>query len=137
MPAFGDGWAAGIVAGLAFAVRETNIFLLAFLLPWIASCRPGGMAIRPAGRLTAFAAGAAVVILPFVAPRVWTADDRRAMLGHFDRLYRGEGEGRATTDIVGPLADSNAALGAVAWMIQRAWSARWLAPMRRTLRRSS
>ena len=103
--------AAGVVAGMAFAVRETNIFLVAFLLPWMAFAGPGGW--RKSGRrLTAFAAGAAVVVLPFLAPKVWTAGDRQAMRAHFDRLYRGEGEVRSTTrtNIVGPLSDPTAAL---------------------------
>jgi hypothetical protein len=103
--------AAGVVVGLAFAVRETNIFLLCFLLPWIALTNPGGWRTS-FPRLAFFAVAAILVVLPFLAPKMWTRDDRQAMRAHFDRLYRGEGEGRRTTrtDIVGPLADPNAAL---------------------------
>jgi hypothetical protein len=103
--------AAGVVAGLAFAVRETSIFLIAFLLPWIAFAGPGGW--RSSGRrVAAFTAGVALLVLPFLAPKVWTPDDRQAMRGHFDRMYRGEGGSVPSdrTDLVGPLADPKAAV---------------------------
>ncbi len=113
-PGISHWLAAGLVAGLAFAVRETHAFLVAFLLPWIAYAGPGGW--RSSGRrLTAFVAGVAVVVLPFLAPKVWTAEDRQAMRAHFDRLYRGEGEVRSTTrtNIVGPLSDPGAAMAQI------------------------
>ena len=103
--------AAGVVLGLAFAVRETNIFLMCALLPWIALTNPGGWR-RSVPRLAFFAVAAALVVLPFLAPKMWTRDDRQAMRGHFDRMYRGEG-GSVPADragLVGPLADPRAAL---------------------------
>jgi 4-amino-4-deoxy-L-arabinose transferase-like glycosyltransferase len=102
---------AGVVFGLAFAVRETNIFLMVFLLPWIALTNPGGW--RTSGpRLASFAVAAALVVLPFLAPKMWTREDRQAMGGHFDRMYRGEGGSLPAdrTGLVGPLADPQAAL---------------------------
>lgn len=107
-------WAVlGIAAGLSMVVRETAAFLAAFLAAWIAFANPSGWK-RSWPRVAAFVAGLVVIALPFVAPKVWTASDRQAMLGHFDRLYRVgvEGEIRETprTDIIGPLADPAGAL---------------------------
>ena len=101
----------GVTVGFAFAVRETNIFLAVCVGAWIAFANQDGWR-RAAPQLAAYAFGAAIVVLPFLAPKIWTADDRAAMRGHFDRLYRGEGEVRATprTEIVGPLADPRGAL---------------------------
>lgn len=109
----GHAWrwaAAGAMIGIAIAIRETTVFFAAFLLPWIAFAHPGGW--RVSGQaLAAFAAGAAIVVLPFVAPKVWTPEDRQAMRLHFDRLYRGQAEAKPVReDLVGPLADPKAAL---------------------------
>jgi hypothetical protein len=106
------GWAAsGVVVGLSIAVRETNLFLAAFLMAWIAWTNVAGWK-RSLPHVAAFVSGVAVIALPFVAPKVWTAADRQAMRGHLDRLYRGEGEVRDTPrmHIVGPLSDPAAAL---------------------------
>jgi hypothetical protein len=103
-------WAAvGALVGFAVAVRETNVFFAAFLAAWIAATNAGGWR-RAARPVAAFAAAAAVVVLPFLAPKIWTASDRAAMLAHFDRLYRAEGDVRSTrTDIAAPLTDPGAA----------------------------
>lgn len=100
---------AGLVIGGAIAVRETAIFFAAFVAAWIAMAYPKGWrASGPA--LAAYVAGAAIVVLPFVAPKVSTVDARRSMRAHFDRLYRGEAEAQPTRGaLVGPLADPSAA----------------------------
>jgi 4-amino-4-deoxy-L-arabinose transferase-like glycosyltransferase len=113
MNARGAAWrwvAAGAVVGFAVTVRETNVFLIAFLLGWVALAHPGGWrASGPA--LAAFAGGAALVVLPFLAPKVWTPGDRQAMRAHLDRLYRGEGGSvPARTELAAPLSDPKAAL---------------------------
>ena len=103
--------AAGVVGGFAFAVRETNVFLMIFLVGWVAIANPRGW--RASGPvLTSFVAGAALVVLPFLLPKIWTAADRQAMQGHFDRMYRGEAGTRPTprAELVGPLANPTAAL---------------------------
>lgn len=102
--------AAGAVVGFGFVVRETNIFLIAFLTGWIAFATPRGW--RGAGpALAAFAIGATIVVMPFVAPKLWTAENRQAMRIHFDRLYRGQGEAVPDrTELVAPLSDPQAAL---------------------------
>jgi hypothetical protein len=84
---------------------------MCFLLPWIALTNPGGW--RTSGpRLAFFAIAAVLVVLPFLAPKMWTRDDRQAMRGHFDRMYRGEGGALPAdrAELVGPLADPRAAL---------------------------
>jgi hypothetical protein len=99
-------WAAiGVVMGLTVAVRETAVFFAAFVMAWIAYVDPRGWrASAPA--VASFALGAAIVVLPFVAPKVWSADDRREVRAHFDRLYRGQAEAQPVRgDLVGPLAD--------------------------------
>ncbi len=104
-------WAvAGLVMGGAIAVRETAIFFAAFAAAWIALAYPRGW--RRSGRaVAAYAVGTAIVVLPFVAPKVWTVDARRNMRAHFDRLYRGEAEAQPVRGaLVGPLADPGAAL---------------------------
>ena len=105
-------WAvAGVVIGLAFAVRETNIFLVPLVLPWVAlASTKGWRASAPA--VAALTAGIAIVVLPFLAPKMWTAEDRQGMWGHFDRMYRGEGEAQSMPrpDLASPLTDPGAAL---------------------------
>ena len=118
-------WAVlGIVAGLSMVVRETAAFLAAFLAAWIAFTNAQGFtpprtvrAAAPAWKrsvphVAAFVAGAIVIVLPFAAPKVWTAGDRQAIRGHFDRISRAglEGEIRETprTDIAGPRAVARA-----------------------------
>lgn len=105
-------WAiAGAMVGFAFAVRETNIFFAAFLVPWIAYTHPAGW--RSSGPvLAAFSVGAIVVVLPFLAPKVWSPDARQGMRAHFDRMYRGVGGSRPTsrTELIGPLEQPRAAL---------------------------
>lgn len=105
-------WAAlGVVTGLSIVVRETAAFLAAFLAAWIAFTNPLGWK-RSLPDAAAFVVAAVMVVLPFAAPKVWTADDRQAIRGHFDRIYRAglEGEIRETprTDIVGPVAVARA-----------------------------
>ena len=103
-------WAgAGLVIGGATAVRETAIFFAAFVAVWIAMAYPKGW--RASGQaIAAYVTGAAIVVLPFVAPKIWTGDARRSMRAHFDRLYRGEAEAQPTRGaLVGPLADPSAA----------------------------
>ena len=105
-------WAvAGAVGGFAVAVRETNVFLMVFLLVWVAVAYPRGW--RASGPvLTWFVIGAAVVMLPFLLPKVWTADSRQAMRGHFDRMYQGQAGSGPTprADLVAPLANPTGAL---------------------------
>jgi hypothetical protein len=104
-------WAvAGLVIGATVTVRETAIFFAAFVAAWIALMYPKGWrASGPA--VAAYIAGAAIVVMPFAAPKIWTADARRNMRAHFDRLYRGEAEAQPTRGaLVGPLADPGAAL---------------------------
>ncbi len=105
------GWyalAAGLVMGSAITVRETAIVFAIFAAGWIALAYPGGW--RASGRvIAAYVAGTAIVVLPFAAPKL-TADARRNMRAHFDRLYRGEAEAQPTRGaLVGPLADPGAA----------------------------
>ena len=105
-------WAvAGAVVGLAFTIRETNIFFAAFLVAWIAWFYPHGRraAIRP---LAAFVAGGVLMVLPFIAPKLSSPDVRAGMRVHFDRMYRGEGGSRASarTELAGPLTEPSAAL---------------------------
>ena len=104
-------WAAtGALIGIAVAVRETAIFFAAFIAVWMAFMHPKGWrASLPA--MAAYAAGAAIVVMPFVAPKIWTADSRRNMRVHFDRLYRGQAEAQPIRgELAGPLADPRAAL---------------------------
>jgi 4-amino-4-deoxy-L-arabinose transferase-like glycosyltransferase len=110
----GTAWqwmVAGAVVGLSFTIRETNIFFAALLVPWIVWFHPHGRraAVRP---LAAFVAGGALMVLPFIAPKVWSPEVRAGMRGHFDRMYRGEGGSRPTsrTELAGPLTDPSAAL---------------------------
>ena len=108
----GPSWrwaAAGLVMGAAITVRETAIFFAAFAAAWIALAYPKGW--RASGRaIAAYTAGAAIVVLPFVAPKLWTPDARRNMRAHFDRLYRGEAEGQPIRgELVGPLANPSEA----------------------------
>lgn len=105
-------WWAGIgaVIGLAVAVRETNVFLLGFVLLWI----PFGFKQRRwTGSLPAVAAliaAVAVVLLPIVVPMVATSEKRAGVRVHFDRLYRGDADvGALRTGIVGPLTAPRAA----------------------------
>ena len=102
--------AAGLLMGGAIAVRETAIFFAAFVAVWIALAYPKGW--RASGQaIAAYVVGAAIVVLPFVAPKIWTADARRNLRVHFDRLYRGEAEAQPTRGaLAGPLADPGAAL---------------------------
>ena len=105
-------WAgAGALVGFAFTVRETNLFLVAFLLPWIAFTHPGGWR-RSAPVLVAFGVGAILVVLPFMAPKVWSPAARQGMRAHFDRMYRGLGGSRPTLrpELIGPLEQPQAAL---------------------------
>ena len=106
------GWAsAGAAAGFACTVRETNVFFVAFLPIWIAFANGKGWR-RSAPAVTAFAAGVSILVLPFLAPKVGSADDRQRMRQHFDRMYRGEGGSRPSErgDLVGPLEQPKAAL---------------------------
>lgn len=103
-------WAAiGIVVGVTIAVRETTVFFAAFVMAWIAYVNPRGWrAATPA--LASFALGLAIIMVPFAAPKLWTAGDRQQLRGHFDRLYRGQAEAQPVRgDLVGPLADPRAA----------------------------
>lgn len=103
-------WAfAGVVMGAAIAVRETTVFFAAFTAGWIALASPKGWrASGPA--IAAYVAGTAIVVLPFVAPKLWTADARRNIRVHFDRLYRGDADARPLRgELVGPLADPGGA----------------------------
>jgi hypothetical protein len=102
--------AAGVVMGGAVAVRETAIFFAAFVAGWIVLRHPRGR-LASGQALAAYLAGAAIVLLPFVAPKIWSAEARRHVFAHFDRLYRGEAEPQPTRgSLVGPLADPQAAL---------------------------
>jgi hypothetical protein len=100
---------AGLAMGAAMAVRETVVFFAAFVAAWIAWSFPGGWR---AGRVAviSYVAGAALVLAPVAAPKIWSADARRNMRAHFDRLYRGQAEAEPVRgDLVGPLADPGAA----------------------------
>ena len=103
--------AAGAIVGYAFTVRETNIFFAAFLVPWIAWFRKHDRRMAT-GAVAAFAAGAVLIVLPFVAPKLWSPPAREGMRAHFDRMYRGEGGSRPTsrTELAGPLSAPGAAL---------------------------
>ena len=104
-------WAGiGAVMGLAIAVRETNVFLLAFLSLWIplAFKQRGWKGSLPA--VAALIAAVAVVLLPLVVPMIATSEKRAGLRVHFDRLYRGDADvGAIRTGIVGPLTDPRAA----------------------------
>jgi 4-amino-4-deoxy-L-arabinose transferase-like glycosyltransferase len=103
--------AAGAIVGFAFAVRETNIFFAAFLVAWIVWRYPRGQraALRP---LAAYVAGAVVMVLPFMAPKLASPSMRAGMVAHFDNMYRGWGGMRPTSrvELVGPLSDPSGAL---------------------------
>lgn len=96
--------AAGAIAGLAFTIRETNIFVVAFLCGWIVFANMRYRRPRFAGTLP-FVSAAALVVLPFLAPKMMSPQARAGMREHFDRMYRGEGGSRPTerTELVGPL----------------------------------
>jgi hypothetical protein len=104
-------WAGiGAVLGLAIAVRETNVFLLGFLVLWMpfAFKRRGWTGSLPAA--AALTAGVAVVLGPLVVPMVATSEKRAGLRVHFDRLYRGDADvGPIRTGIVGPLTAPAAA----------------------------
>ena len=105
-------WAvAGAIAGLAFTVRETNIFLLAFLVCWIVFANVRYRRPRLAGALP-FVTAAALVVLPFLAPKLMSPQARAGMREHFDRLYRGEGLSRPNqrTELIAPVDRPGAAL---------------------------
>jgi hypothetical protein len=106
-------WAGiGILLGCAIAVRETNAFLLAFVIVWV------GWVFAPrvgkAGSVRAAAALLAAVMLvlaPVAAPMVSSAEARLRMRQHFDRLFKGWGDDvRTRKDLAGPLEDPSAAL---------------------------
>jgi len=109
----GGNWqwaAAGVVMGGAVAVRETAIVFAAFVAGWIALIRPRGR-LGSGRAIAAYVTGAAIVLLPVITPKIWTADARRSVYAHFDRLYRGEAEAQPTRgSLIGPLADPQAAL---------------------------
>ena len=91
-------------------MRETNVFLLGFLLLWIpfAFKRRGWSGALPA--VVVLAAGVAVVLLPLVAPLVGSPERRAGLRVHFDRLYRGDADiSPIRKQIVGPLTDPSAA----------------------------
>ncbi len=110
----GPSWrwaAAGAAAGFGFTVRETNVFFLAFVVPWILFGTGRGWR-RSWPSVAAFAAGVAMIVLPFLVPKVSSADGRQRMRQHFDRMYRGEGGSRvsAREELIGPLEQPQAAL---------------------------
>jgi hypothetical protein len=84
---------------------------VAFAAAWIVLAHPRGWqaALRS---LAAYTAGAAIVVVPFLAPKMSRAEDRLAMRGHFERMYRGEGEPSSTPrpDLISPVGDPGAAL---------------------------
>ena len=103
--------AAGAVAGFGFTVRETNVFFLAFVVIWIALAQ-GRSWRQSMPAVAAFVTGAAIMVLPFLAPKVWNAEARQGMRQHFDRMYRGEGGSRPSerAALVGPVEDPRGAL---------------------------
>jgi hypothetical protein len=103
-------WAAiGVVMGVTIAVRETAVFFAAFVVAWIACVDPRGWRAS-VPTVASFALGTALVVLPFVAPKVWNAEQRNQLRAHFDRLYRGQAEAQPVRgDLVGPLADPEGA----------------------------
>lgn len=118
----------GIVLGCAIAVRETNAFVLFFVLCWMAVVlRRSSAPSRPRAK-AAMIAGVAAVLVPLMLPSFSTADGRLRLRQHFDRLYQGQGDAvRTRKHLVGPLEDPQAALaqfrsqpGVVAGTVARA-----------------
>ncbi len=104
-------WAAiGALFGAAIAVRETVVFFLAFVVLWIPLVfhrRSWSGSWQAVGALLA---GALVLLLPVLVPKVASEEKRRGLRIHFDRLYTGEADPNAIrTEIVGPLASPAAA----------------------------
>lgn len=105
-------WAGlGVIVGMAIAVRETMVLMLAFLALWIPFAF-GFAHWRPSSRaLLAFGLGVVVFLAPLVGPKVATAEKRLELRHHFDLLYRGEADAvRLRDQLVGPLANPSAAL---------------------------
>lgn len=101
----------GVVLGCAIAVRETNAFILFFVLCWMAVVLRRAMAPARIRAMVAVGAGAAVVIVPLMLPTVSSDAGRLRLRQHFDRLYQGQGDAvRTRKDLVGPLEDPQAAL---------------------------
>jgi hypothetical protein len=106
-----QGWAAaGVITAAAITVRETAIFFAAFACLWIIASFPQGWRASK-WAITAYAIGAAALLTPFVFPKISSESGRDAMRGHFERMYRGEGEGTAMPrpDLISPVADPSAA----------------------------
>jgi len=106
-------WAGiGALFGCAIAVRETVVFFLAFVVLWIPLVfhRRSWRGAVPA--VAALLAGVMVLLLPVLAPKVATEEQRLGLRIHFDRLYTGEADPNALrTEIVGPLSSPAAAAG--------------------------
>jgi len=100
-------WAGiGLALGAAIAVRETVVFLLAFIVAWL----PWAFAQRrwraAGGAIAATLLGVAVMVGPLAVPKVATSENRTALRAHLDRLYRGEFDiNPLRTGLVGPVAD--------------------------------
>jgi dolichyl-phosphate-mannose-protein mannosyltransferase len=104
-------WAGlGVIVGMSIAVRETMVFMSAFLALWIPFAF-GFAHWRPSSRaLLAFGLGVVVFLSPLVVPKVATAEKRLELRQHFDLLYRGEADAVPVRDeLVGPLANPSAA----------------------------
>lgn len=125
-------WAGlGVIVGMSIAVRETMVFMLAFLALWIPFAF-GFAHWRPSIRaLLAFGLGVVAFVSPLVVPKVATAEKRLELRQHFDLLYRGEADAvRVRDELVGPLSNPSAALdqlrqspGLVLASLGRAYSA--------------
>lgn len=99
-------WAAiGALFGLAIAVRETIVFFLAFIVFWIPFVFHRRAWRGSFAAVGALLAGALVLLLPVLIPKVASEEKRLGLRIHFDRLYTGEADVNALrTGIVGPLA---------------------------------
>lgn len=100
----------GLVVGCAIAVRETNAFVLFFVLCWMAIVLRHTISPSRIRAMAAVSAAVAAVLLPLMLPTFSTADGRLRLRQHFDRLYQGQGDAvRTRKDLVGPLEDPQAA----------------------------
>lgn len=82
--------ATGIVFGCAIAVRETNAFVLPFVLVWVPFAlaeRSETLRARTWRPLVAMTTGVVVVLASAMVPMLTTADARFRLRQHLDRLW--------------------------------------------------